>query len=164
VVREAVARLRENGMPLKCIVVSRYSREVPALLEELGPGCLHLKDLEARQAWDLCIVDKYGILEDAYAVADIAVVGGTFNAVGGHNLWEPAKFGIPVFFGPDCHTQQQSSDELVEAGVGFRVKDGGELAERIASVLKTGARQFIESQQRFEERMNENELEFERLI
>ena len=28
------------------------------------------------------------------------MVGGSFVDIGGHNVWEAARFGIPVFFGP----------------------------------------------------------------
>ena len=52
------------------------------------------------------LVDKVGILPLCYQVSTLAVVGGSFvKKVGGHNVFEPAKMGVPVLFGPYMHKQ-----------------------------------------------------------
>lgn len=48
---------------------------------------------------DVLIVDAMGELLDAYAVADVAVVGGGFGA-GVHNTLEPAAHGKRILVGP----------------------------------------------------------------
>ena len=63
---------------------------------------------------DVLIVDAMGELLDAYAVADVAVVGGGFGA-GVHNTLEPAVFGIPVLIGPR-YAGFREAEALVEAG------------------------------------------------
>ena len=66
-----------------------------------GARAIRLSDLEARGgAWDVCVVDRVGVLADLYAAAAIAYVGGGFHAAGLHSVIEPAALGVPVLFGP----------------------------------------------------------------
>jgi 3-deoxy-D-manno-octulosonic-acid transferase len=88
-------------------------------------------------------------MDDMYSMADIAFVGGTFVPVGGHNVWDAARYGIPVLFGPDYHTQQAGCERLIRGGVGFEVADAAEFAHTVVRVLRTEARAFIQAQQAF---------------
>ena len=65
---------------------------------------------------DVILVDRYGVLGDLYALADVAYVGGGFHAAGLHSTLEPAAFGAPVLFGP---RHERSRDALA------LLKDGG---------------------------------------
>ncbi len=49
------------------------------------------------------LLDTVGELSGAYALADVAFVGGSLVPVGGHNLLEPACFGVPIMTGPHLH-------------------------------------------------------------
>lgn len=62
------------------------------------------------------VVDRLGYLSRLYALADIAVVGGSFVPKGGQNPIEPAACGKPVLFGPDMHDFPDVSKWLIEAG------------------------------------------------
>jgi 3-deoxy-D-manno-octulosonic-acid transferase len=86
-------------------------------------------DLAASSA-DVIMVDRYGILGDLYALADIAYVGGGFRDAGLHSLLEPAAFGAPVIIGPR-HTDNRDANLLVAAGGAFRVSDSAAIANRI---------------------------------
>ena len=46
------------------------------------------------------LVDTLGELMNFYGIAHVAFVGGSFVPKGGHNLLEPAIYGIPVYWGP----------------------------------------------------------------
>ncbi|MEL6958538.1 MAG: 3-deoxy-D-manno-octulosonic acid transferase, partial [Pseudomonadota bacterium] len=46
------------------------------------------------------IADTFGELGLWYRVADAALIGGTFNAVEGHNPWEAVALGCPMLAGP----------------------------------------------------------------
>ena len=48
---------------------------------------------------EIIIVDKMGILTEAYAMSDLAIVGGSFFGFGGHNPLEPAFYGLPIIMG-----------------------------------------------------------------
>lgn len=49
---------------------------------------------------DVYLADTMGELKMLYAAADVAFVGGSMVAVGGHNILEAAAVGVPVLFGP----------------------------------------------------------------
>lgn len=46
------------------------------------------------------LLDSVGELASIYALADMAFVGGSLIPVGGHNILEPAQYGVAVMTGP----------------------------------------------------------------
>jgi 3-deoxy-D-manno-octulosonic-acid transferase len=48
-----------------------------------------------------------------YGVADIAVVCGSFIAHGGHNMLEPAAWGLPIVSGDSVYNFAKISDDMV---------------------------------------------------
>ena len=84
-------------------------------------------------AVDVLLLDSLGELAGCYAGADIAFVGGTLVPVGGHNLLEPARCGVPVLLGPHRDTVRAFADRLVEGHAGAVVED----AEGLAAALRT---------------------------
>ncbi len=45
------------------------------------------------------LVDTIGELASLYALADVAFVGGSLVPRGGHNIIEPAQYGVPIMVG-----------------------------------------------------------------
>ena len=88
---------------------------------------------DARNA-DVLLVDRFGILGDLYALADVAYVGGAFHAAGIHSVLEPAAFGAPVLFGPR-YQKSRDAVKLIEAGGGASVNGDVDLAIRLADWL-----------------------------
>lgn len=57
---------------------------------------------------DMVLVDTMGELNNIYAISDIAILGGAFNAnVGGHNPLEPAYFGCKIITGKHFFHQRE---------------------------------------------------------
>ena len=81
------------------------------------------------------LLDSLGEMNAFYAAADVAFVGGSIAPVGGHNLLEPAAFGLPVLTGPHLFQTRDTARLLSEAGALFRVHDARELAGRLARLL-----------------------------
>jgi 3-deoxy-D-manno-octulosonic-acid transferase len=48
---------------------------------------------------EIVLLDTIGDLAAVYGIADVAFVGGSLVARGGHNPLEPAQFGVPVVMG-----------------------------------------------------------------
>jgi 3-deoxy-D-manno-octulosonic-acid transferase len=96
-------------------------------------GFARIDDAGAPDA-DVILVDRYGVLGDLYALADVAYVGGGFQSAGLHSVLEPAAFGAPVLFGPRI---ERSSDpgRLIEAGGGAVIKATADLSLRLADWL-----------------------------
>ncbi|WP_198305181.1 lipid IV(A) 3-deoxy-D-manno-octulosonic acid transferase [Arcobacter vandammei] len=55
---------------------------------------------------DIVLVDKMGILNDIYGISDIAILGGAFANIGGHNPIEPAFFGNVIISGKNIFNQK----------------------------------------------------------
>jgi 3-deoxy-D-manno-octulosonic-acid transferase len=74
--------------------------EVAALLREFGVPCWR------RTLWKeepICggvfLLDSIGELGSIYSLADVAFVGGSLVPRGGHNIIEPAQYGVPIIVG-----------------------------------------------------------------
>lgn len=70
------------------------------------------------------LLDSIGELAALYALADIALVGGSLVPRGGHNIIEPAQHGVPILVGPHTENfrdvvaqfQYRSAVRVVSAG------------------------------------------------
>lgn len=102
--------------------VESWARRRSLRLERLGAA-------NASEA-DVVLVDRYGILGDLYALADVAYVGGGFHSAGLHSVLEPAAFGAPVLFGPR-HDKSRDARRLIEAGGGAAVTGVADLSLRL---------------------------------
>ena len=91
---------------------------------------------EAVQASDQVLLgDTMGELLFLYALADIAFVGGSLVANGGHNLLEPAALGKPVLSGPHLFNFLEIAAQLREAGAMSEVENAMQLADKVAALL-----------------------------
>ncbi len=91
---------------------------------------------EAVQPGDQVLLgDTMGELLFLYALADIAFVGGSLVANGGHNLLEPAALGKPVLSGPHLFNFLEIAAQLREAGALSEVENAEQLAGRIVTLL-----------------------------
>jgi 3-deoxy-D-manno-octulosonic-acid transferase len=84
-------------------------------------------------------VNRLGVLRDLYQLADVALVGGTFCGVGGHNLAEPALLGAPVLYGPNVSAQVPLHEILQAYGAGRQVQSADELAQAMAAMIEDPA-------------------------
>ena len=71
--------------------------------------------------------DTLGELLFLYALADLAFVGGSLVANGGHNLLEPAALGKPLLSGPHLFNFLEIANQLREAGDLLEVADAEQL-------------------------------------
>jgi 3-deoxy-D-manno-octulosonic-acid transferase len=140
----AVGRVLGEGSALRLVLapheptaahLSGLAESLPLALGSLVRA-RSLSDLEAQlpggsppggaqppgAGWDVCLVDRVGVLADLYAAAALAYVGGGFGRAGLHSVIEPAALGVPVLFGPRW---QGSRDArlLLDAAGGRSVSD-----------------------------------------
>jgi 3-deoxy-D-manno-octulosonic-acid transferase len=94
---------------LKAIVCPRHLNrlgEVQAIFPE------PVTYSELNKNYDVLIIDKMGVLLEAYSLCDIAIVGGSFFDFGGHNPLEPAFYAKAILMG-HYHSSCQESVELL---------------------------------------------------
>jgi 3-deoxy-D-manno-octulosonic-acid transferase len=80
------------------------------------------------------ILDTLGELALCYSQAELAFVGGSLVAQGGHNPIEPAIHGVPVLFGPHMEDFSEIARELLDCGGGKTVTADA-LAETLVALL-----------------------------
>jgi len=73
------------------------------------------------------VVDLMVYLSRLSALADVAVIGGSFVPQGGQNPIEPAACGKPVLFGTDMHDFPDVSAWLLKAGGAIQAANEGDL-------------------------------------
>lgn len=81
---------------------------------------------------DVLLLDTVGDLLSAYAAADIAFVGGSLVPKGGHNIIEPALYGVPTLVGPHMRNFREIADIFREAGAVGQVRNPEDLSARLA--------------------------------
>lgn len=72
--------------------------------------------------------DSMGEMAAYYALADLALMGGTVLPFGGQNLIEAAACGCPLLLGPHSFNFAQASDDAVACGAARRIVDAGQAA------------------------------------
>jgi 3-deoxy-D-manno-octulosonic-acid transferase len=110
-------RLRRKCPDLRLILVPRHpgrGSQILKLFQDDGVDAALFSQLN--RSTPVIVVDRLGYLSRLYALADIAVIGGSFVPKGGQNPIEPAACGKPVLFGPDMHDFPDVSRWLLEAG------------------------------------------------
>jgi 3-deoxy-D-manno-octulosonic-acid transferase len=81
------------------------------------------------------LVDTVGELAALYASVDVAFVGGSLAAIGGHNLLEPAALGVPVLTGPFFFNNTEIAQLLLDRGAALQVDNAQDLAAVLTRLL-----------------------------
>lgn len=98
---------------------------------------------------EVFVVDTMGELMDFYAASDVAVIGGSFVSIGGHNPIEPGALGVPILMGPHYFNFEAICEQLVDA-------DGMKIVEDELALLEMLDQLF--SQPKLAEDMGQNAL------
>ncbi len=72
---------------------------------------------------DIWLGDSMGEMALYYALSEVALLGGSFAPLGGHNLIEATTCGCPVVMGPHTFNFAQAAELAVEAGAAFARPD-----------------------------------------
>ncbi|MFN0064997.1 MAG: 3-deoxy-D-manno-octulosonic acid transferase [Chlamydiales bacterium] len=111
----------------------------------------------------LLLIDGMGLLKQCYQLSTLAFVGGSLTArVGGHNILEPAYYGVPVLYGPHMKGQPDLLDLMTRYIAGVQVdKDLAQVTkellideERRRRLGERGLQMVAESQGALEETLN----------
>jgi tetraacyldisaccharide 4'-kinase len=121
VVLDAFTAIARPGLLL--ILVPRRPEHFDAAARKArdrGLRVLRRSELNAQSDLPLpgvLVLDTIGELSGLFRVANVVFMGGTFPHRGGHNILEPAAFGVPVLTGPHM-------ENFAEIAAEFRAGDG----------------------------------------
>jgi 3-deoxy-D-manno-octulosonic-acid transferase len=137
-VLEAVQRLPTDRRPL-LLLAPRHPERASDVLQVVAARELSVvrRTLlgEAPAGCSVVVLDTVGELAALYQLADVAFVGGSLVATGGHNPIEPARFGVPVLTGPHVKNFAAVYQHFVAAGAARIVHSAGELAAELDAWL-----------------------------
>ena len=140
---DAHAALRRRVPQALLVLVPRHPGRFPAVAQMLERRGLHWVRRSAAVPVDpeteVLLGDTMGELPLFYAGADVAFVGGSLVAVGGHNLLEPAALAVPIVTGPHNFNGQEIHDKLAAAGAVSTVHDASDLAAELERLLGESA-------------------------
>jgi 3-deoxy-D-manno-octulosonic-acid transferase len=127
--------------PLLLLVPRHPQRfdEVAALVAAAGLSCLRRSHWEASpppQAGDadVWLGDTIGEMPLYYALADVALLGGSYAPLGGQNLIEAAACGCPLLMGPSTFNFAQAAELSLQAGASERAATIGQAVLRAVEV------------------------------
>lgn len=118
-IAEAFRSLLAKGHKVRLLVAPRHPErfnEVGSILRNMFPEVHNLSTDEAQEGKPVLFLDKMHYLSRTYGAADIALVGGSWVNVGGHNLLEASTHGLPVLHGPHMQNQGEILRLLHSAG------------------------------------------------
>lgn len=135
---DAHAELLQRHADWLLILVPRHPERFAAVAELVRRRGLALAQRsrgEAAAGSQVYLGDTLGELLLLYAAADVAFVGGSLVAVGGHNVLEPAALGVPVLFGRHMFNFAEAEQLLLTAGGGQCVDAGAALVTQLEDWL-----------------------------
>jgi 3-deoxy-D-manno-octulosonic-acid transferase len=134
-------RLRSDVPSLRLLIAPRYperASRIVALARQFGfDSALRTRstrDAPASAQVPVLILDTIGELLDAYGLATVVFVGGSFVPRGGQNILEPAGQGKPVLYGPNMANFVDSIEVLQGRG-GIQLGSYDELESVLRSLL-----------------------------
>lgn len=133
--------LPADPWPWHVLVVPRHPQrfdEVARLLAATG------RPWSRRSSWrdgpdrsaELWLGDSLREMPLYYGLADLALLGGSFEPLGGQNLIEAAACGCPLLMGPHTFNFAQAADLAEAAGAATRVSDLGAAVREAQALLQ----------------------------
>jgi 3-deoxy-D-manno-octulosonic-acid transferase len=97
---------------IKIFLVPRHPDRFDAvknLLNEMNVEFFSYSDLDKKTIKEksLILIDTMGFLNVCFQLSGVAIVGGSFVKVGGHNILEPIFLNVPAIFGKHMFSQKE---------------------------------------------------------
>ena len=112
-------RLRERWPDLLLLWAPRHPERFKPVIQQSVDAGWRVSTRRLTQWPDrddaVFVIDTLGELMRFYNCAQVAFVGGSLQAVGGHNLLEPAAAGTAIVTGPYLHNFSDIAGQLLEA-------------------------------------------------
>ena len=111
--------LREEFPELRLVVAPRHLNRLDEARSPFAGDAVRLRSEPAQTGTKangarVILLDTHGELVRFYAIASLAVIGGSFfPGVEGHNPIEPAALGVPPVFGPYMRNFQDPAEALI---------------------------------------------------
>ena len=136
---EAIFQLLHKLEDIYIIIAPRHLDRVDIIKTKLKRKSLDYNTRSTEpypQKGKVFILDTLGELREFYSISDVAFVGGSLEDYGGHNIMEPASFGIPVLFGPYISNVESIAYYILKSKGGMVVRNVHELVEEVTRLYQ----------------------------
>ncbi|VWX61982.1 3-deoxy-D-manno-octulosonic acid transferase [Burkholderiales bacterium 8X] len=134
--QDAVQSIARRVQSVQWMIVPRHPQrfdEVAALIEAQGFAVARRSAAGAPAQSEIWLGDSLGEMALYYGLADAALLGGSFEALGGQNLIEAAACGCPVILGPSTFNFAEAAELSLAAGASQRVEN---MEQAVMAALK----------------------------
>jgi 3-deoxy-D-manno-octulosonic-acid transferase len=134
--QEAVQSIAKRVHDVQWMIVPRHPQrfdEVAALVESHGFAVARRSAAGAPAECEIWLGDSLGEMALYYGLADAALLGGSFEPLGGQNLIEAAACGCPVIMGPSTFNFAEAAELSLAAGASLRVEN---MEQAVTAALK----------------------------
>ena len=145
ITRQAFTKVKKEHPDLLLIVAPRDPSRAGAVCRLFDTAGFGTVAMSALSGWipnrriEVVVIDTFGILKKLYALADVALVGGSLleiRGIGGHNPLEPAAYAKPILFGPHMNNFREIAAMLTGAGGAVQVTDARALHITVNKLLE----------------------------
>ncbi len=135
----AQQQLQQQFPDLLLVIVPRHPERFDAVYALCQASGIPTQRRSQTQSLDqhtrILLADTMGELSLLFGACDIAFVGGSLVATGGHNMIEPAAWGLPVISGPHVFNFTDVARVLAEQGGLTIVQDQRQLCMQLTLLL-----------------------------
>ncbi len=153
IISDVFLSLCQKGLPLKVVLAPRHIDRVPEISQilnqkgisfrlrsQIGFPQAHEPEMSFNQKSKIknqksiisvLLLDTVGELAEVYGAGSFAFVGGSLKDYGGQNPLEPARWKIPVIFGPYMQNFKEMAQLFLDKQGAVQVTDGRALEEAV---------------------------------
>jgi 3-deoxy-D-manno-octulosonic-acid transferase len=118
----------------------RHMETVPGLVSRVEGAFGQVARRSKGESGRYLILDSYGELSQVYSVADVVVIGGGFDRLGGQNLIQPLAHGKPVIHGPHMMNFRDSAEMADRVGATLTVESSEGLRGALIELMNDGGK------------------------
>jgi len=142
-VADTHARLKQDVPDLLTIIVPRHPGRGDSIARDLTAKGLHVAQRSRggvpQATTDIYLADTLGEMGLFYRLSPIALLGGSFVDVGGHNPLEAARLDCAILLGPNMFNFDVSATNLLEVGAAVSATSSDDLATAVLNLLTNKA-------------------------
>jgi 3-deoxy-D-manno-octulosonic-acid transferase len=135
----AFTKIKMELDSLLLVLVPRHPErfnQVAELCQKTGFTTVRRSNNVSTAGANILLGDSMGELMTFFGACDLAFVGGSLVPTGGHNVIEPAAWGVPVLTGPHLFNFSEASELLMGGGGMLICQDSDELASHCSRLLQ----------------------------
>ena len=123
--------------------IESAGRIIEVFQKQVGSSGKSIGRRSLGESGDYLVLDTFGELGSVYSVADVVIIGGGFDKLGGQNLIQPLALSKPVIHGPNMFNFRDVAAASVRAGCSIVCDSSDEVATQIQSLLNDDERRKV---------------------